>query len=345
MQISLTQYLALFSSSVLAVGLLTPLMRLIAIRLNVVDNPDQGHKTHRTPIPYLGGLAIIIGVLAVTIFSLTGYSMSTANMVLALSLLLPAIALGLIGLVDDIRNLSPWPRFVAQSVVGLLTAILLIITDTVGSPTGSVLVDALITIIWIVGITNSINFFDNLDGGASGTVAITSIALLILALQGEQYLIAALAAVLAGATSGFLLWNKPPARIYMGDAGALFLGLLIASLVVRLDTNPINSFATFSIPILLLAVPIMDTSVAVLSRLQRGISPFQGGKDHLSHRLMRSGLSKRLSVISLWIMTAYFAAIAIVISHAPFKFEGLVSAIGAISWLISFTLFVRLKSE
>ena len=345
MQISLTQYLALFSASMLAVGLLTPLMRILAIRLNVVDNPDQGHKTHRTPIPYLGGVAIILGVLAVTLFSLTAYSMSTANMVLALSLLLPAISLGLIGLVDDIRNLSPWPRFVAQSVAGLLTAILLIITDTVGSPTGSVLVDAMITISWIVGITNSINFFDNLDGGASGTVAITSIALLILALQGEQYLIAALAAVLAGATSGFLLWNKPPARIYMGDAGALFLGLLIASLVVRLDTNPINSFATFSIPILLLAVPIMDTSVAILSRLRRGISPFQGGKDHLSHRLMRSGLSKRLSVISLWIMTAYFAAIAIVISHAPFKFEGLVSTIGAISWLISFALFVRLKSE
>ena len=345
MQISLTQYLALFSSSMLAVGLLTPLMRILAIRLNVVDNPDQSHKTHRMPIPYLGGVAIILGVFAITSLSLTGYSMSQANILLALSLLIPAIALGLIGLVDDIRNLSPWPRFVAQSVVGLLTAILLIITDTVGSPTGSVLVDALITIIWIVGITNSINFFDNLDGGASGTVAITSIALLILALQGEQYLIAALAAVLAGATSGFLLWNKPPARIYMGDAGALFLGLLIASLVVRLDTNPINSFATFSIPILLLAVPIMDTSVAVLSRLQRGISPFQGGKDHLSHRLMRSGLSKRLSVISLWIMTAYFAAIAIVISHALFKFEGLVSAIGAISWLISFALFVRLKSE
>ena len=344
MQISLTQYLALFSSSMLAVGLLTPLMRLIAIRLNVVDNPDQSHKTHRTPIPYLGGVAIILGVLAVTSFSLIGYSMSKANIVLALSLLLPAIALGLIGLVDDIRNLSPWPRFVAQSVVGLLTAILLIITDTVGSPTGSVLVDALITIIWIVGITNSINFFDNLDGGASGTVAITSIALLILALQGEQYLIAALAGVLAGATSGFLLWNKPPARIYMGDAGALFLGLLIASLVVRLDTNPINNFATFSIPILLLAVPIMDTSVAVLSRLKRGISPFQGGKDHLSHRLMRSGLSKRLAVISLWIMTSYFAAIAIAISNAPYQFEGLVSAIGAISWLAFFFWFLK-KSD
>jgi UDP-GlcNAc:undecaprenyl-phosphate GlcNAc-1-phosphate transferase len=344
MQISLTQYLALFSASMLAVGLLTPLMRILAIRLNVVDNPDQSHKTHRTPIPYLGGVAIILGVLAVTSFSLIGFSTSQANILLALSLLLPAIALGLIGLVDDIRNLSPWPRFVAQSVAGVITAILLISTDTVGSPTGSVLVDALITIIWIVGITNSINFFDNLDGGASGTVAITSIALLILALQGEQYLIAALSGVLAGATSGFLLWNKPPARIYMGDAGALFLGLLIASLVVRLDTNPINNFATFSIPILLLAVPIMDTSVAVLSRLRRGISPFQGGKDHLSHRLMRSGLSKRLAVISLWIMTAYFTAIAIAISNAPFQFEGLVSAIGAVSWLAFFFWFLK-KSD
>jgi UDP-GlcNAc:undecaprenyl-phosphate GlcNAc-1-phosphate transferase len=336
MQISLIQYLALFSASMLVVSLLTPLMRLIAMRLNVVDNPDQSHKTHRMPVPYLGGVAIILGVLAVTSLSLTGYSMSQANILLALSLLLPAIALGLIGLVDDIRNLSPWPRFVAQSVVGLLTAILLIITDTVGSPTGSVLVDALITIIWIVGITNSINFFDNLDGGASGTVALTSIALFVLALQGEQFLIAALSAVLAGATSGFLVWNKPPARIYMGDAGALFLGVLIASLVVRLDTNPINNFATFSIPIFLLAVPIMDTSVAVLSRLRRGISPFQGGKDHLSHRLMRSGLSKRISVISLWVMTTYFAAIAIVISYAPFRLEGLVSVIGALSWLILF---------
>jgi len=345
MDISLEQYLALFSASMLAVGLLTPLMRLIAVRLNVVDSPDQSHKTHRTPIPYLGGVAIILGVLGVTSFSLIEYSMSQANIILALSLLLPAVALGLIGLVDDIRNLSPWPRFVAQSVTGLLTAILLISTDTVGTPTGSKLVDALITIIWIVGVTNSINFFDNLDGGASGTVALTSIALLFLALQEEQYLIAAMAAVLAGATLGFLVWNKPPARIYMGDAGALFLGLLIASLVVRLDTNPINNFATFSIPILLLAVPIMDTSVAVLSRLQRGISPFQGGKDHLSHRLIRSGLSKRLSVISLWIMSAYFGSIAIVISNAPFKFEGVISSIGIFSWLIMFALFIRMKSE
>ena len=345
MDISLEQYLALFSASMLAVGLLTPLMRLIAVRLNVVDSPDQSHKTHRTPIPYLGGVAIILGVSGVTSFSLIKYSMSQVNIILALSLLLPAVSLGLIGLVDDIRNLSPWPRFVAQSVTGLLTAILLISTDTVGTPTGSILVDALITIIWIVGVTNSINFFDNLDGGASGTIALTSIALLFLALQGEQYLIASMAAVLAGATLGFLVWNKPPARIYMGDAGALFLGLLIASLVVRLDTNPINNFATFSIPILLLAVPIMDTTVAVLSRIKKGISPFQGGRDHLSHRLMRSGLTKRAAVLTLWAMSAYYGALAIILSNAPFQLEGMISLICAVSWLLQFSWFLSRPSD
>jgi UDP-GlcNAc:undecaprenyl-phosphate GlcNAc-1-phosphate transferase len=345
MDISLEQYLALFSASMLAVGLLTPLMRLIAVRLNVVDSPDQSHKTHRTPIPYLGGVAIILGVSGVTSFSLIKYSMSQVNIILALSLLLPAVSLGLIGLVDDIRNLSPWPRFVAQSVTGLLTAILLISTDTVGTPTGSILVDALITIIWIVGVTNSINFFDNLDGGASGTITLTSIALLFLALQGEQYLIAAMAAVLAGATLGFLVWNKPPARIYMGDAGALFLGLLIASLVVRLDTNPINNFATFSIPILLLAVPIMDTTVAVLSRIKKGISPFQGGRDHLSHRLMRSGLTKRAAVLTLWAMSAYYGALAIILSNAPFQLEGMISLICAVSWLLQFSWFLSRPSD
>jgi UDP-GlcNAc:undecaprenyl-phosphate GlcNAc-1-phosphate transferase len=345
MDISLEQYLALFSASMLAVGLLTPLMRLIAVRLNVVDSPDQSHKTHRTPIPYLGGVAIILGVSGVTSFSLIKYSMSQVNIILALSLLLPAVSLGLIGLVDDIRNLSPWPRFVAQSVTGLLTAILLISTDTVGTPTESILVDALITIIWIVGVTNSINFFDNLDGGASGTIALTSIALLFLALQGEQYLIASMAAVLAGATLGFLVWNKPPARIYMGDAGALFLGLLIASLVVRLDTNPINNFATFSIPILLLAVPIMDTTVAVLSRIKKGISPFQGGRDHLSHRLMRSGLTKRAAVLTLWAMSAYYGALAIILSNAPFQLEGMISLICAVSWLLQFSWFLSRPSD
>ena len=340
MKFSITEYLSLFSISMVSVGLLTPLMRFIALRTNVVDRPNQVHKTHGLPIPYLGGVGIMIGVTSVTYMLIFRFSPTTRELSLASSLLIPAFILGLIGLVDDIKNLSPWPRFIAQSLAGLFTALVLIRTDTLGTPTGSIFLDITITVLWIVGITNSINFFDNLDGGASGTVAISSAAVTILALQSNQFLIASLAMVLSGSTIGFLLWNKPPARIYMGDAGALFLGLLVASLSVRLDTNPINKFATFSIPFLLLAVPIMDTSVAVLSRIKRGLSPFQGGRDHLSHRLMRHGFTKRQAVISLWIFTIYFSSIAIAISYAPFKFEGMISGVGLISWLTFFCWFL-----
>ena len=340
MELSTTQHLALFLASMLSVGALTPIMRIIAIRFGVVDNPNQDHKTHKSPVPYLGGVAIMVGVMAVTYVALFRYGVNTNNFLLASTLLIPAFIMGCIGLLDDIRNLSPWPRFLAQSLAGLLTAIVLIRTNTLGSPTGSDIFDAFITIVWIVGVTNSINFFDNLDGGASGTVAISSMSLFLLATQGEQFLIAALAIVLAGATSGFLTWNKPPARIYMGDAGALFLGLLIASLTVRLDTNPINKIAAFSIPILILAVPIMDTCVAVFSRLRRGASPFQGGRDHLSHRLMRTGLSKRMAVITLWLISMFFAALAITISYAPYQLEGIIIGLASMIWVMLFCWFL-----
>jgi UDP-GlcNAc:undecaprenyl-phosphate GlcNAc-1-phosphate transferase len=260
---------------------------------------------------------------------------------LANTLLIPAILLGLIGLVDDVKKLAPLPRFIAQNAVALAIAGILIATNTLGSPSGNIFVDLLITILWIVGITNSINFFDNVDGGASGTIAISSIFLFFLAFQGGQFFIAALAAVLGGATIGFLLWNRPPARIYMGDAGALFLGLLMATLLIRFDPNPIHLSASFAIPVLILAVPILDTTVAVISRIRRGISPFQGGQDHLAHRLMRAGLSKRQAVLSLWLMSLFFCLIAIAISNAPYSVERLITNLSAALWLILFFLFLR----
>jgi UDP-GlcNAc:undecaprenyl-phosphate GlcNAc-1-phosphate transferase len=210
-----------------------------------------------------------------------------------------------------------------------------------GSPSGNLFLDLLITILWIVGITNSINFFDNVDGGASGTIAISSIFLFFLAFQGGQFFIAALAAVLGGATIGFLLWNRPPARIYMGDAGALFLGLLIATLLIRFDPNPIHLSASFAIPVLILAIPILDTTVAVISRLRRGVSPFQGGQDHLSHRLMRAGLSKRQAILSLWLMSLFFCLIATVISNAPHDIERVLTVVGAGFWGLLYLLFLR----
>mgnify|MGYP000064100786 FL=1 len=340
MKVHIWQYLVLAGSAFIAVGVLTPIIRRFAISRQIYDHPNSSHKSHAEPIPYLGGVAIIIGILGVSYAALFAKEFSYKNLALQSSVLAPALLLGLVGLWDDIKNLKPAPRLLVQSVVGVFTATLLIATNTMGTPTGHRWLDGLITLIWIVGICNSINFFDNVDGGAAGTVAITSIALLYLGYQGGQYFVAALSAVVAGATIGFLLWNKSPARIYMGDAGALFLGVLIATLTIRFHPHADTKWISFSTKLLLLAIPILDTSVSVISRLLRGSSPFQGGKDHLSHRLIRAGLSRPTAVVVLWILTAAYAFCAVVIPSATKLGQEVVVFSALVAWVVLFFAFL-----
>lgn len=343
MGITNKEYFLLFVMAYLLVGALTPLMRKIAIATDVIDRPNSSHKSHRQPVPYLGGVAIIIGVITVSYATSLVSNFTINTFWLATSVLGPALLLGLIGLWDDLRNLPPLPRFIAQSIAGVFTAGILIATDNVGNPTGSAIFDSIITIIWVVGICNSINFFDNLDGGAAGTVAISSIALAFLALNGDQYLIAALSTVTAGATLGFLVWNKNPAKIYMGDAGALFLGVLLAILTIRLHPNSDTQIGSYFTPIFLLAIPILDTTVAVLSRLRRHLSPFQGGQDHLSHRLVRAGLSRKQAAVTLWGLSGLFAAAAILVSRPNAVTEDYLMGGVLLLWVVLFILFLRTK--
>ncbi len=335
-------YSALFLFSALFVGLLTPRIRKIAIKRKIFDTPDSAHKSHKEPVPYLGGVAIIIGVVGIT-FTATFVS-NPDLIVLVAAVLLPSLFLGAIGLIDDLMNLSPWPRFIAQSLVGIAVAITLIQTNTVGSPTGSRALDIAITVLFIVGLSNSVNFFDNVDGGASGTVAISALFLALLSYSSGQYYIAAISVVVTGSTLGFLKWNRSPARIYMGDAGSLFLGSLIASLLVRFDPNPIVYPTFFFVPLFLIAIPILDTTTVVISRISRGVSPFKGGKDHLSHRLMRLGISKVNSVLLLWGFTLIYGVLALILSNAPYSQEPLVTIIGSSIWLIALILFLRLPA-
>lgn len=343
MGITNKEYFLLFVVAYLLVGALTPLMRRIAIATDVIDRPNSSHKSHKQPVPYLGGVAIIIGVIAISYSTSLISNFTTATFWLATSVLGPALLLGLIGLWDDLKNLKPLPRFMAQSVAGVFTAGILIATDNVGNPTGSAVFDSIITVIWVVGICNSINFFDNLDGGAAGTVAISSIALAFLALNGDQYLIAALSTVTAGATLGFLVWNKSPAKIYMGDAGALFLGVLLATLTIRLRPDSDTQIGSYLTPIFLLAIPILDTSVAVISRISRHVSPFQGGQDHLSHRLVRAGLSRKQAATTLWGLSALYGAVAIFISRPNASIENYLVISAGLLWVGLFVLFFRTK--
>jgi len=342
MVISQIEFFGLFVFSYALVGLLTPLMRRVALSKGVLDRPNSAHKSHKQPVPYLGGVAIIIGVVLVSYAALIYSKITWSNFWLATYVLGPAVVMGLVGLWDDLKSLDPLPRFIGQSISGLIVAVFLVLNNNIGNPTGVTSLDIAITVLWIVGICNSINFFDNLDGGAAGTVAISAITLTYLAISGDQYFIAALAIVVAGSTLGFLIWNRVPARIYMGDAGALFLGVLIATLTVRFKPSTDNSITSFAIPVLLLAIPILDTTVAVFSRLRRKVSPFQGGKDHLSHRLVRYGVSRKVAAITLWSFSALYGLFAILISSSKIN-ESSILIIAVAIWISLLALFLNTK--
>ncbi len=341
MAISNTEYFSIFVITYALVGVLTPVMRKIAIANQILDLPTSLHKSHTKAVPYLGGVAILIGVTFVSYLALAFSSFTVSNFLLATSVLGPALVMGLIGLWDDLKNLPPLPRFIGQSVAGLVVAAALVLGSNVANPTGSTFADVLITVIWVVGICNSINFFDNLDGGAAGTAAISAIFLTYLAINSGQAFVAALSIVVAGATLGFLIWNRAPARIYMGDAGALFLGVLLATLTIRLNPDTQTSIGSFATPILLLAIPILDTTVAVLSRLRRGVSPFLGGRDHLSHRLVRAGLSRKMAAIVLWLLSAAFSLFAVILTILSEKYEVYFVAVTAFLWALLFLGFFR----
>ena len=341
MSVSKLDYLLLFIATFALVGFLTPVMRRVAIKREVMDAPTTAHKTHKEAVPYLGGVAIAVGITVVPLIALVVKSYTNRTFLIDLSIIGPALILGVIGLWDDLRNLSPLPRFIAQTIAGIFTAVLLVVTDTVGTPTQSHLLDVAITVIWVVGITNSINFFDNLDGGAAGTVAVTSLGLIIIGYNSDQYFITGFAAVTAGAMIGFLLWNKSPARIYMGDAGALFLGVLIASLTVRIHPHASGKIHSFAVPLFLLGVPILDTTVAVLSRLKRGLSPFQGGQDHLSHRLIRAGVTRPIAAVLLWILSGFFALCSVLITMTSKGTSDFLVWVAALTWIALFIFFFR----
>jgi UDP-GlcNAc:undecaprenyl-phosphate GlcNAc-1-phosphate transferase len=339
------QFVILGVTAFVLAGLLTWPVRALAIKLRVMDLPNMERKTQTAPVPYLGGVAIAVSITSITYAAVIFSDSSRTSISLITYAIAPAILLGVMGLIDDLRNLEPLPRLIVQTVVGVFATLFLISQDVIGSPLDNFFFNFSICLIWIVAICNSINFFDNLDGGAAGSVAVSTLGIAIIAADQGQELVTALSVVTCGATVGFLLWNKSPAKIYMGDAGALFLGVLVAVLTIRLDPGITPLFNSLAILPMLLAVPILDTCIAVFSRLRRGISPFTGGKDHLSHRLMRKGFSKRGSAYCLWGMQASFVAIALVVYFFSETLGTPGVVLAGAYWLGAFVWFWRIPSS
>ena len=351
MSITAIQFLILGLAAFALTGLLTWPVRALAIRLGAMDAPDMARKTQVQPVPYLGGVAIALGVSMITFGAVFVGSERFAGenngqlKDLALTILLPALSLGAMGLVDDLRSLSPWPRLITQTVVGSIVAFIIVQAGTLGTPFGTSTLNTAVTIFWIVGVCNSINFFDNLDGAASGAVAIAALGVFFIAFDRGQELVSALSIVTAGATIGFLMWNKSPAKIYMGDAGALFLGVIISVATIRLNPGITPTWQSLAIPVMLLAVPLLDTCVAVFSRIARGLSPLTGGKDHLSHRLVRAGLTRPMAAISLWSASGVCTLMALGVYKYSDSLGSTLIAMFAALWLLGLALFLRTRSQ
>lgn len=283
----------------------TPMTRRLALQYDVVDAPAH-RKIHREPIPLMGGLAIY-GAFAVAVLIFTpAQFVSEFAAVLAGSLWLAVV-----GYVDDKQGMQPLTKFAAQVIAAGVVMAVGIHVQLFEVP----VLDYALTLLWFVGISNAINLMDNMDGLAAGITAIASGTFFVLAASQELILVASLAGALCGATLGFLRYNFNPASIFMGDSGSLVIGFLLATLGIKLDFEAQTRFVTWVIPILVLAIPIFDTTLVTFTRLREGRSPFQGGKDHTSHRIHNMGFSHRRTVVILYAAAVLMGAIALLISQ------------------------------
>ncbi len=303
------------SALILALGL-TPLMRRVALRYGVTDQP-QARKIHTNPVPLLGGVAIYIAFIVALL--LLGDRRYVNEVV---GIFVGATLVSLMGVVDDRWGLGSYVKLGGQ----LLAAGILVYSG-VQVRLFYTWVDIALTVTWVVGITNAMNLLDNMDGLSGGIATIAAVFFTLLAALSNQYLVGALAAALVGACIGFLIYNWNPAHIFMGDTGALFLGFLLAAVGIKLRFPANSNTVTWMIPIMVLGVPVFDTTLVFISRLRRGQNPLTTpGKDHLSHRLAYLTGSRREAVLLCYLIAGAFGLVAIFLSDARL-IEGI--AVGA----------------
>lgn len=302
------EYAAVFLAALLIALVLTPLMVRLANRWHVFDHPGD-HKSHRFAVPYLGGVAMVaalsVAVLVATLVSPPESGGDELTIVVGI-----AVLLSLLGLADDLRGLGFAPRIIVEIGAGAA----LWAVDAGVELTGSDLGDLVLTVIWVVGITNAFNLLDNMDGLSAGVAALGAGSCFVIAVANGQFLIGGLSAALGGCALGFLRHNFPPARIYMGDAGSLYLGFLLAYLAIKLRFDAPQD-VTFLVPILVLGVPILDTTLVVVTRLLHRRNPLEGGQDHVSHRLVRLGLPVPGAVGTIYVGAAACGIVALVVSR------------------------------
>lgn len=350
-------YLYIFLASFFISYLLIPIIRRFALRFDIVDHPGE-RKVHHQAKPLLGGLAIylaftfvVLGNIAVFLFFgkeplfghlLSGVASQIPRLLLVLpqliSLLLGGTMIAIIGILDDVKgvNFSPKVKFVGQ----VLSALVLVGFGVHTTFMPSYLLNVVVTVLWIVGVSNSFNLLDNMDGLSGGTCLISSLLFFLVAHTQGQFFTALILLALSGAVLGFLRYNFFPSKIFMGDTGSLFIGFILGSLTVITSyvTEKSTSLLPVIMPILILGVPLFDTFSVIYIRLASGRPIFKGDKCHFSHRLCDLGMSQIQAVLFIYAVAICVGLSALLLP----TLNGLESILVLIQAAIIFSLIVVL---
>lgn len=308
---------------------LTPLTRQIAMRLGVTAAPNR-RNIHARNMPLMGGAAIYIAfVISVLLFSPPDHLKELGAIVAGTTLL------AWIGYLDDRKHLSPRIRLLVMLVAALVVILVGVRIHLFGNPW----IDIPLSLFWIIALINAINWIDNMDGLAAGTAAIASAFFLFMAVTQGQILVSMLAAAIFGSAIGFLTYNFNPSSTFMGDMGAYTLGFVLAIVAIKLKFPTQSWHVTWMVPVFVLALPVLDINLAIVTRLIERRPLMLGGKDHVSHRLMRIGFSQRQTLLLLYAFSIIFGLIAVLVIELE---REQASTIGLMSLALLLLVFLAL---
>ncbi len=285
----------------------TPAARHIAPRLGVMDQPNP-RKVHAQPMPLLGGAAIVAASLLTLLLLRDRFEIQQLS-----GILLGAALVALLGFYDDRWGMRPILKLFGQ----VIAAVILILSGVTVTALPAPWLNLAVTLLWVVGLTNALNLLDNMDGLSSGVAAVCASFFVVMAAISGQIYVGALAAAVLGATLGFLVYNFNPASIFMGDTGSMFLGFILAAIGIKLRFPANVPFVTWMVPIIVMGMPIFDTTLVFISRLRRGKNPLTTpGKDHVSHRLVGMGFTTREAVMSHYLISGMYGMVAMLVTQA-----------------------------
>lgn len=317
-------YISAFLTASILSFVLTPLAKKLAHKIGAIDVPKDDRRVHKTPIPRLGGLAIYLATfITIFVFGLMGEVTMDSSIV---AIFIGASIIVVMGMVDDTKPLSAKVKLLGQIIAALVLVKGGIRIEVFSNPfiegynvTSLGVFSIPVTVIWIVGITNTLNLIDGLDGLAAGVGAIASLSLFFVAanfvnISPFYYVVMFIAVVLSGAAVGFLPYNFNPAKIFMGDTGSLFLGYMFAVLSVRGVMKGVTTLS-FVLPIVILGLPIFDTAFAIVRRSLKGQPIMQADKGHVHHRFLRLGYTQKQTVLTMYLICVALGMIAFLLSN------------------------------